>query len=41
MMVAPFMNVDEKSRSNAFLRRFALNIRGGFSMGAGSVRRGP
>jgi choline dehydrogenase-like flavoprotein len=41
MMIAPFINVDENTRSKKFLRRFALNIRGGFGMGPGSARGGP
>ena len=41
MMIAPFINVDQKSRNKNFLRRFALNIRGGFGMGAGGARGGP
>ncbi|MGH9326556.1 MAG: GMC oxidoreductase [Terriglobia bacterium] len=38
--IAPFVNVDEKSRSTKFLRRYRLSIRSGFGMGAGGGRGG-
>jgi len=38
MLIAPFTNVDEKSRSKKFLRRYMLSIGSGFGMGAGASR---
>lgn len=40
MMIAPFLNVDEKSRSKNFLRRFVLDVGSGFGMGGGGGRGG-
>jgi choline dehydrogenase-like flavoprotein len=41
MMIAPFVNVDEKSRSQKFLRRYVLDIGSGFGMGVGGARAAP
>jgi len=40
MMIAPFVNVDAKSGSKQFIRRYGLSINGGFGMGAGGARGG-
>jgi len=37
MMMAPFTNVDEKSRSKKFIRRHVLTMSGGFGRGSRSV----
>jgi hypothetical protein len=41
MMVTPFVNVDEKSRSKEFLRRYILDIGSGFGKGVGGSRIKP
>ena len=35
LMIAPFVNVDEKSRNKNFIRRHGLTLHSGFGMGAG------
>jgi choline dehydrogenase-like flavoprotein len=41
MMVTPFVNVDDKSRSKEFLRRYILDIGSGFGKGVGGSRIKP
>ncbi|HWB86448.1 MAG TPA: GMC family oxidoreductase N-terminal domain-containing protein [Bryobacteraceae bacterium] len=40
MAIAPFVNVDEKSRRKDFLRRYQTSIGSGFGMGGGGTRGG-
>lgn len=37
LMIAPFVNVDENSRSKKYIRRHALTLHSGFTRGGGSV----
>ena len=38
MLIAPFVNVDEKTRSKKFLRRYTTGLDGGFGMNGGEAR---
>ena len=40
MLLAPFINVDEKTRSKKFLRRYMMSLGGAFGMSAGGGRGG-
>ena len=40
MLIAPFINIDKKTRSKKFLRRYATSLDGGFGMGSSSARGG-
>jgi len=40
MHIAPFVNIDEKTRSKKFLRRYVMSLNGGFGTSPGSSRGG-
>jgi choline dehydrogenase-like flavoprotein len=40
MLIAPFVNVDERTRSKKFLRRYTTGLEGGFGMNGGGARGG-